>query len=432
MARKLEDWIRAYVKYASVTEAPRRMHFWSGVGAIAGALRRKVWIDMKRFVWTPSFYIVYVAPPGIVAKSTTADIAMDLLRQVPGIKFGPNNITWQSLVTAFAAASESFQYPPDSGDWHPMSPVNFVASELGSLINFQDRDMVNLLIELWDGKKKYEKKTKMSGDDTIESPWINIQGCTTPHFIADTMPQATIGGGFSSRCVFLYADEKEKFVAYVDEVIQEGDEQMREDLIHDLEHISMNLCGPFTITPEAREWGREWYEAFWMSAKERMDDQMLEGYAARKQTHMHKLAMVLSASHRDDLVIDAFTLQLANAMLEDIEAEMPKVFSRIGRTEQSLQAEKFVQMIVRKGKVYYDEAYRLVHTHFPDARDFEGILNGALRSGQLEMKQDAANGRFYLTATGRPLLPDNPRPQPQAANNGALPSADTEIKESNG
>ncbi len=401
MARKLDDWLKNYLVYAGVTEAPQRMHFWAGVGAIAGALRRKVWIDMKRFSWYPSFYVIYVAPPGIVAKSTTADIAMDLLKQIPGIKFGPNNITWQALVQAFAAASESFQWPPESGDWHPMSPLTLVASELGSLVNLQDRDMVNLLIELWDGKKRYDKITKMSGNDSIEAPWINLQGCTTPHWIADNMPPATIGGGLSSRCVFVYADEKERYVAYVDEAVNDTDEELRAALIHDLEYISMNLCGSFTITEEAREWGRGWYEAFWKSAAERMDDKMLEGYAARKQTHMHKLAMILSVSAGDTLRITSEQLQLANAMLLDLEADMPKVFSRIGRSEASLQVERFIEAVRRKGKVPYEEAYRFIHAHFPDFRDYEGVLNGAIRSGQLALQMQT-DGKIYLVAANQP------------------------------
>lgn len=395
--RLLNDWLSNYVNYASVTEAPKRMHFWSGVGAIAGALRRKVWIDMRRFRWVPSFYIIYVAPPGIVAKSTTADIAMNLLRKVPGVKFGPNSITWQALVTEFAAAAEMFEWPVGTGDWHPMSPLNFVASELGSLVNMQDRDMVNLLIELWDGKEKYDKTTKMSGNDSVDAPWINILGCTTPHWIADNMPQAIVGGGLSSRCVFLYAEEKEKYVAYVDEVVNGDDRALREALIHDLEHIATALVGPFTITEKARVWGREWYESFWRSARSRLDDRMLEGYAARKQTHMHKLAMVVSASRRDDLVIDLDELQLANCMLEDLEADMPKVFSRIGRSEASLQAEAFIAMVARQESgIAYDEAYRMIYQHFPDVKDFEGILNGAIRSGQLGMGN--VGGRVWLKA----------------------------------
>lgn len=402
MPRNFPDWIPAYLDYASVTEAPRRMHFWSAVGTVAGCLRRRVWLDMKRFCWYPSFYIIFVGPPGVIAKSTTIDISTDLLKQVPGIKFGPNAITWQALVTAFAGASESFEY---QAAWHPMSPLTLVASELGSLLNLQDKDMINLLIELWDGKKTYEKITKMSGNDIIEAPWINMQAGTTPHWIADNMPQAMIGGGLSSRCIFVYGDTKERYVAYVDEQVGVTDGELRTRLIQDLESIAM-LVGAFKISTKAREWGRAWYEAFWKDAASRMDDQMLEGYAARKQTHMHKVAMVLSASRGDSLVIEECDLQLANAMLLDLEADMHRVFSRIGRTEDSMQAERFIDYVARRGVVSYAEAYKMIHIYFPDFRDFEGILSGAVQSGQIKLL--STPGGMMLEAIKTPETPKGP------------------------
>ena len=401
--RHFPDWIDAYLRYASVTEAPRRMHYWSAVGTVAGCLRRRVWLDQKRFSWYPSFYIIFVAPPGVVAKSTTIDISTDLLKQVPGIKFGPNAITWQALVSAFAAASEAFEY---QGEWHPMSPLTLVASELGSLLNLQDKDMVNLLIELWDGKRSYEKITKMSGNDTVEAPWVNLQAGTTPHWIADNMPQAMIGGGLSSRCIFVYADKKEKYVAYVDEQVNSGDDELRVKLIHDLEQISM-MTGPFSMTANARAWGASWYENFWGDAVSRMDDQMAQGYAARKQTHMHKTAMVISASRSSDRVITAEDLQLANNMLLDLEADMPKVFSRIGRTEDSMQAERFIEYVIRKGSVSYEEAYRMIHLYFPDHRDFEGILSGAIRSGQIELVSTSQGMRLQPVRARAVITPDS-------------------------
>lgn len=401
--RHFPDWIDAYLRYASVTEAPRRMHYWSAVGTVAGCLRRRVWLDQKRFSWYPSFYIIFVAPPGVVAKSTTIDISTDLLKQVPGIKFGPNAITWQALVSAFAAASEAFEY---QGEWHPMSPLTLVASELGSLLNLQDKDMVNLLIELWDGKRSYEKITKMSGNDTVEAPWVNLQAGTTPHWIADNMPQAMIGGGLSSRCIFVYADKKEKYVAYVDEQVNSGDDELRVKLIHDLEQISM-MTGPFSMTANARAWGASWYENFWGDAVSRMDDQMAQGYAARKQTHMHKTAMAISASRSSDRVITAEDLQLANNMLLDLEADMPKVFSRIGRTEDSMQAERFIEYVIRKGSVSYEEAYRMIHLYFPDHRDFEGILSGAIRSGQIELVSTSQGMKLQPVRARAVITPDS-------------------------
>jgi len=397
MSRNFPSFIDAYVKYASVTEAPKRMHFWAGASAIAGALRRKVWIDMARFQWFCNMYIVFVAPPGVVSKSTTTDIAMDLLKEVPGIKFGPDVVTWPALVSAFAASSESFIY---EDEWHTMSPLTLVASEMGSLINPQDREMVNLYITLWDGRRTFEKVTKMSGNDTVEAPWINMLACTTPHWIADNMPAATVGGGFTSRCVFVYADTKERYIPFVDEMADTSDDETRKKLIQDLEHISLHIAGPYHITKEARNWYRPIYEAFWKTAAERMDDTVLEGYAARKQTHLFKTAMIIAASQRDERVITLEDLQLSMMMLADVEETIGKVFSRIGRTETSLQAEKFIQFVLRRGGVAYDEAYRMVYTHFTDFRDFEGIVSGAIRSGQLVLEQKA--DKFWLRAANRP------------------------------
>lgn len=401
MTRRLPDWLSAYVRFAGVTEAPKLMHFFAGVSAIAGALRRKVWIDMKRFQWTPSFYIVFVAPPGIVAKSTTADIAMDLLKHIPGVKFGPDVITWPALVSAFASAGESFQF---GDEWFPMSALTLVASELGNLINPQDRDMVNLYITLWDGRKSLEKVTKTSGNDSVEAPWINMLGCTTPHWIADNMPPATVGGGFTSRCVFVYAEKKEQFVAYVDEVVRDGDEEERLALIHDLEHIALNLTGPYTILPEARAWGREWYEDVWTNRPPELEDDRLDGYLARKQTHLHKLAMVMAASARDEMVVTKEDLMMANQMLRSAEGDLVKVFSRIGRSEDAAQVDRFVSYIRRRGECPYSEALRAVQDHFIDLRDFEGMLNGLLRSGVLKLVGNGAG--ILLKYAGE----ENPKP----------------------
>ena len=129
------------------------MLFWTGVSTIAGALRRRVWIDQKYFQWLPNFYIVLVAPPGIVSKSTTANIGMNLLRGIQGITFGPNVVTWQSLVTSLAEGCESVPDPRHPGDFYPMSSVTFCADELGNLLNPQDRDLVDTLVTLWDGKR---------------------------------------------------------------------------------------------------------------------------------------------------------------------------------------------------------------------------------------------------------------------------------------
>lgn len=383
MPRNYSDWLKAYVDYASFSEAPRRMHFWTGVSAIAGALRRRVWIDMAYFKWTPCFYIVLVAPPGIVSKSTTAAIGIDLLRRVPGINFGPQVVTWPALVTAFASCNEGFQL---GEEWHSQSALTLESSEFGNLVNPQDREMIDLLVTLWDSKQgAFKKITKGSGCDTVENPWINLIACTTPAWIAGNFPEYIIGGGFTSRCLFVYGDKKDKLVAYPNLHVPKDMSTTQEKLVADLTHISTELVGGYNLSADAIEWGEIWYAHHYKHTPEHLQDDRFGGYLARKQTHIHKLGIVLAASRRDALVITAEDLALANTMITDLERDMPLVFSKIGRSPNSIQAERLIQFIKAKGAVSYAQAYQYVHLNLPDVKDFEGIFQGAIRAGLIQV-----------------------------------------------
>lgn len=384
MARVHKDWLSAFLDFSSYAESPKEMRFWAGVSAIAGALRRKVWIDQAYFTWSPNFFIILVAPPGIVSKSTTADLALSLLREVPGIKFGPDVVTWPALVQALAGSCESFEL---NGEYYPMSALTLVASELGNLIQPQDRELINMYIHLWDGKKSVEKVTKTSGNDVVEAPWVNMIGCTTPHWIADNMPPATVGGGFTSRCIFVYADKKEQFVAYPRFNIPEGFAERRLALIQDLEHISTHLCGEYVLTRDAIRWGEKWYRDLWTNRPPELSSEKLDGYVARKQTHLHKLAMVVAASQRDELTITEADLAFAQSMLVSVELDMEKVFSRIGKTENALQVENLLAYIQARGAVPVDEAYRYMMAHFPDSRELDGVFNGLVKGGMVNLEQ---------------------------------------------
>ena len=397
MTRHHSDWLAAFMDYASFGEAPRHMYFWSGVSAIAGALRRKVWIDQAYFKWHPNFYIVLVAPPGIVSKSTTAGIAMNLLRQVPGIRFGPDVVTWPALIGAFAEATEGFEV---NSELHVMSSLTLESSEFGNLLNPQDKEMVDLLVALWDGKPgKFEKKTKHSGNDSVENPWINLIACTTPSWIAGNFPEYMIGGGFTSRCVFVYADQKARFVAYPGQRVPRDLKQLETRLVEDLTHISM-LAGEMRLTPGALEWGEAWYHRHYTVRSANLDDDRFGGYIARKQTHIHKLAMILSVASSDSLWITEEHLQIADQMVTDLEPDMQFVFSKIGKSDSALYAERLIWFVHSKGKVPYHEAYRYVHSYFPSMRDFEDILAGCLRAGYVKLEQ--SGGTMTLSA-GEPL-----------------------------
>jgi hypothetical protein len=387
------DWLKAFVEFASFGEAPLKNLFWTGVSTVAGALRRRVWIDQKYFQWIPNFYVIMVAPPGIVSKSTTANIGMNLLREVEEIKFGPDVITWQQLITNLQAAG-SAEVNPGTGEFYPMAAVTYCSDELGNLLNPNDRDLIDALVNLWDGKRGvFKKETKTSGKDTIENPFVNIIGCTTPSWISGTFPEYLIGGGFTSRCVFVYADAKRQLVPLVDEVVPKEFNEMRQLLIHDLKVIAQ-VFGEFTISQPARDWNKIWYKQHWEHPPAELNTDQFAGYVARKQTHMFKLAMILSAAEDDSLTILARHLEAAAAMTGAIEADMPKVFSKIGQTEITRGSSIIIEMVHKNPGIPQTELYKVLFRSL-SYRDFTEAIQGAINSHAIYPLQKGDKILFY-------------------------------------
>lgn len=384
--RRLSNWLASFAEYARFGEAPENTLFWTGVCTVAGALRRKVWIDMGYFKWTPNFYVILVANPGIISKSTTANIGMNLLRQVPGIKWGPEVVTWQSLVQTMAEARESF-IDPDTGEYIDMSALTICSDEFGNLLNPQDREMVDIFVGLWDGKEgTFEKKTKNSGNDAIVNPYINILACTTPAWISGNFPEYMIGGGFTSRCIFVYAEKKRQLVAYpkrhMDASGAEKVLKLKQDLIHDLEVISM-MAGEMKLTEEAYKWGEAWYEKHWATRHTHLDPNQFGGYLARKQTHIHKLAMVLSAAQDDSRVITPDILDLAARLTSGLEHDMNRVFSKMGQNEVTRLAGMLIEILEADGKMAMQDLYKKVF-RIASYNEFTDALQSCINAGHVQ------------------------------------------------
>lgn len=383
MSRNFSDWQEAYLNYASYSEAPPIMHFWTSVSCIAAVLQRKCWIDMGYFRWYPNHYIIFVAPPGIVSKSTTTSIGMNLLKKVKGVVFGPDVVTWPALVKAFAENRTEW-WDEKEQCFVPMCALTLESSEFGNLFDPQDRGMVDLYVSLWDGKDgTFSKVTKHSGSDLVVNPWINLIGCTTPSWIAGTFPEYVIGGGFTSRTVFVYAHEKHQMVAYPHLNIPKGQKDHANALVADLEEM-LKLKGAFTLTPEALEWGKAWYDLHYTNKPEGLEDPRFGGYIARKQTHIHKLAMVMSASQGDSMSITADHLSNSCQMLDTLEKDMPRIFDQIGRTREGNLAERMVSWLrAQKGGATVAALHNKFYYFIPQRRTFMEILEGMVASGVL-------------------------------------------------
>ncbi len=390
--RNHDSWLQGYSHYTRHSESPDLFHFWTGVSTIAGALRRQVWIDQRYFQWTPNFYIIMVGPAGIVSKSTSARIGMKLLEEVPGVVFGPRSMTWQGLTTALSDAQKMVPFGME-GDYLNMSCITCIVNELGTFLRPQDKEMVDVLVDLWDGQIETWTRKLKKEDTTIENPWINVIACTTPSWLQDNFPESMIGGGLTSRIVFVYGDKKRHLIAYPADVLDPkefADDGKR--LIEDLCLIG-ELKGEVELDPKAKAWGTTWYENHWKTRPQHMASERYGGYIARKQTHIHKLAMVIAASQRAELVITERDLILADNMTTGLEVSMNLVFQSIGIGDVS----RHVKEILSYVKAYNGIDNRLLLRHMlpiMSPQEFDIAIKAAIKVGYV--KFDSGSGKYQL------------------------------------
>lgn len=399
--RNYADWLSSFVEYASIGESPLHILYWVGVSTIAGALRRRVWVEQEFFQWVPNFYIVVVAPPAVVSKSTTANIGFNLLGKVEGIHFGPDITSWQALIQEMGTIGEEYEY---QGGHFKMHAITCAIDEFGTFLDPTNREQVDSLVRLWDGKlsdRAFRKLTKTQGTDVLDNPWINLYACTQPVWLNNNFPETFLGGGLLSRIIFLHADNKRQFVPLLSTAIRERNARdakfrmMPQKLAADLQ-LMANLHGPFTLTPAAEAYNDAHYRAHWAKIQ---GSEAATGFQGRKQTHLFKLAMVVSASRGDFPLLDVQHLEEAERQLSLIEPGIAKVLQVVGSKGITKASQEIVDALkAMGGKALRRDIYGKHFFRRLSNKDFTEAIEGAKAAGRLRM--DTLSTGVTLTIVG--------------------------------
>lgn len=403
MPRKLENWLHSYGQFTEVSEAPLTFDFWTGVSTIAGALRRQVFIDEIKFRIYPNFYTFFVAPPGVATKSTTVSVGMRLLRQVEGITMGPASMTWQGLTKGLQDAqqmvplSDPTTTDPLAMEYFPQSAITCEVSELGTFLDMRNGELIAILIDLWDGKDvAWERWLSTKENTKIENPLISIIGATTPSWLEENFGEGTIGGGLTSRIIFVYGDTKRRFIPYISDLVEsESNKQLEQDLVHDLRDIA-KLKGKFIIDRHARNIVSEWYHEHWTIPEKHISDPRFAGYRARKFSHLHKIAMVLSAAESNDLTITSEHMQQAFIILGGIEADMLTVLNNIGKVVSSKHMDIVAAILRIRQRCERNLLWRSCLNSM-SAKEFGEAVDGLIAAGYAKIVNQS--GTLWVTYT---------------------------------
>lgn len=363
--RRCSDWISSYLRFTENSEPPLQYNTWTSLFLLGAALQRKVFVQWEEKIY-PNQYIILVGNSGATRKGVTLGKARRFLEDIPTIyRETGSRVTKEQLVIDLAKSYTTYELHDTI---YFQSAVSQIAPELSVFLGSKDILLLSWLTDWYDCLPMWENRTKTAGIDVVENMCYNLLAGTAPDWLNSMIPNEAMGGGFTSRCMFVYEERKRKIVA--DPRPLPHEEALYEDLLKDLIHIHENLKGEFTVSPEFLHQYFQWYEdqeAQILDGYPPIKDNRFSGYIARRQTHCWKASMLFSVSRSDTLILEESDFFRARTMIEATEKKMPYVFGGRGTGRYGEILYKILEYIMERGEVKHSE---LLRQHKYDLDDY--------------------------------------------------------------
>jgi len=371
--RNLDNWIDSYMQYTDNSEPPELFRRWVAISVIASVLRRKCFISWGPLTFFPNLYVVLTSPPGRARKGTAMEQGSGLLSEPSlGIKLAAEAITREALIRELKNSNDTY-FNPSTNEMTFHSSLTVYSQELTVFLGYRNAQLLSDLTDWYDCRKKWTYRTKNMGTDIITGVFFNLIGATTPHLIQSHLPLEALGGGLTSRMIFVYARDKGKTVALPLQTPEE--EQLRELLYKDLEAISM-LGGKYKLSEDFIQGWAVWYET--NDGNHPFTDERFSGYFERRPATIMKLSMIANSSRTSDMTITEDDLNTAVTYLKAVEKDMPQALSGVGRQTYAGITSDIMVEITRKGECSYAYLMRMFQ-HDVTKWDLDKIMDALVK-----------------------------------------------------
>lgn len=397
------NFINLYLQYTAKTECPTFFHRWCAVSCLGAYLGRRIHFNHGHFTLHPNLYTMLVGSPG-TKKSSAIKIGAKLLKQAGYNTFAAKKTRQEKFLTDLAEQSEAKHIAlaggidssyelldqnlfGSSGDeatlYEGRDPAECLvaADEFNNFIGLNNLDFISILGELWDYEGVYDYKLKTAKSVFIPNPTISILGGNTPTGLSQCFPPESIGQGFFSRLLLVYAEPSGIKYTFP----PEPDAELQANLIAKLHEIKLKMHGALSLTEEARELLEVIYTK-WKG----VGDIRFEHYANRRLTHLLKLCLIMTAARIGKEITKQDVIE-ANTLLTFTEQLMPKALGEFGRARNSVSAHKLMELLDRADEPISIQAmWKALHQDLDSRNQLHELLNDL----QVAEKIQCVNGGF--------------------------------------
>src|SRR3990172_8667103 len=336
--REAGDWLSSYLEYTDNTEPPASYHLWTGISVISGVLQRKVWMEGGHELIYPNMYVVLIGPSGRCRKGTAMNIGKGLLKTIKEVTLTSESITREALIRVMKNASSTMIDPSNPSITKLHCSVTVLSEELSVFLGQNDLKFLSNLTDWYDCKDRWAYDTIGRGRDFINGVCFNFCAATAPDWLQSILPQEAIGGGYTSRNIYIC--EEVKGQTSPKHTLSATQVRLREMLVNDLGRIN-TLAGEYKFTPDGEKAYVDWYTIYDKAlarGEYPVEDPRFAYYAERRATHIRKLMMILSAARGDTMKMTSQDFDRANKLLKAAELKMHRTFGGLGRAQGAIDA----------------------------------------------------------------------------------------------
>jgi len=327
--RALPDWIDAFMLLTEESEPPILFRKWTAISTVASALQRKVHVDLGiSLTFYPNFYIVLVGPSA-TGKGTAMKYASDIIKQVPTIRLSAQATSLQALIRRMKEINLT-DVDMATGKQQYHSSMTVFSNEFTVFLGYHNQELIAALCDWYDCHERWTYDTIKRDREEIIGVWVNLLAGTTPDNIRSSLPIEAIGGGLTSRIIFIFEEKRNKLVVFPPLTQKMID--LQQALIYDLEQIT-SMSGGFGLTEDFMGAYYAWCHEADMNPP--FYDKNFDGYCGRRRNHLISLAMVCSASRNNEMILTKDDFDRASTLLAEAEVKMGLVFRGIGRSDIS-------------------------------------------------------------------------------------------------
>jgi energy-coupling factor transporter ATP-binding protein EcfA2 len=359
------------------TDIPDTFIIWSALSLVGAALKNNVYFQIGTYTLYPNMFIVLVGPPG-VGKGASMNILEQMI-----IDTKPNQVvnTLSDRITAeriIERISDGWSTAPQLKNMQLVLGKNdhnclLFISEIRVLLGASDW-MLEFLEEAW-SKTTYEYQTKNKGNVAIDNMCCSLLAASVPDFLRNVNREAhmVITGGFSSRCLFIYAENPSKDLPFPEPLKKNvKSKALYDNLVLDLQEIG-TLRGEFVIDTGARL-RFETFLRLNRAASSKDDSEAVANFRARIKAHILKLAMIFSVSRDNSLHISDMDMVNAIAEIQKILASLSKLFRGAGEGMDAAVTARVQDFIEKYGRVSKKEIFKALHRHLNSPETLDRIL----------------------------------------------------------